>query len=520
MSFRVVRNSKFRHVFGTPLKRDQCYDNIRVSKSTWDSTFCAVNPKFLAIITEAAGGGAFIVLPLHKVGRIERDYPLVTGHRGPVLDLAWCPFNDQILASGSEDCTVRIWQIPELGLVRPLTEPVVELALHQRRVVQVLWHPTANNVLLSTGGDNRIIIWNAGTGEPLTDIDCHPDIIYCCSFNYNGSKLVTACKDKKLRIINPRTGDVIQEADGHEGAKPSRAIYLKDGTIFTTGFSRMSERQYSLRHEDNPGIPIVMVELDTSNGVMFPLYDPDTNLVYLCGKGDSVIRYFEVTDEPPYVHYINTFQSPEPQRGIGMMPKRGCDVNQCEITKLYRLHAKGYCEVITMTVPRKSELFQDDLYPDTMGDIPALSADEWISGKDADPILISLKGGYTPSKKADFKVTKKSNILDKMPAKTVPVAAPSPEINQKFDDITEDIRRLKLTILRHENRIRELEKRLAEKDGPNVAADETEAASAPSGDSTHNKAPVPPPAVPAPSNDAVNSNRSSPAEPELAPDEV
>lgn len=27
-----------------------------------------------------------------------------------------------------------------------------------------------------------------------------------------------------------------------------------------------------------------MVELDTSNGVMFPLYDADTNMVYLCGK--------------------------------------------------------------------------------------------------------------------------------------------------------------------------------------------------------------------------------------------
>ena len=54
--------------------------------------------------------------------------------------------------------------------------------------------------------------------------------------------------------------------------------------------------------------PIVMVELDTSNGVMFPIYDPDTNLVYLCGKGDSVIRYFEITPEPPFVHYINTFQ--------------------------------------------------------------------------------------------------------------------------------------------------------------------------------------------------------------------
>ena len=67
MSFRAVRVSKFRHVYGTALKRDQCYDNVRVSKSSWDSTFCAVNPKFLAIIVESAGGGAFIVLPLSKV---------------------------------------------------------------------------------------------------------------------------------------------------------------------------------------------------------------------------------------------------------------------------------------------------------------------------------------------------------------------------------------------------------------------------------------------------------------------
>lgn len=59
-------------------------------------------------------------------------------------------------------------------------------------------------------------------------------------------------------------------------------------------FNRSSERQYSLRTPDALSEPIVMVELDTSNGVMFPLYDPDTNLVFLCGKGDSVIRYFEV----------------------------------------------------------------------------------------------------------------------------------------------------------------------------------------------------------------------------------
>uniref|UniRef100_T1JJ26 Coronin n=1 Tax=Strigamia maritima TaxID=126957 RepID=T1JJ26_STRMM len=428
MSFRVVRNSKFRHVFGTPLKREQCYDNIRVSKSTWDATFCAVNPKFLAIITEQAGGGAFIVLPLHKVGRIERDFPLVAGHKGPVLDLAWCPFNDNVIASGSEDCIVKVWQIPNVGPTRTITEPVVDLVHHQRRIVQVLWHHTANNILLSSGGDNKVVVWNVGTGEALSEID-FPDVLYSCCFNLNGSKLITACKDKKLRVVNPRSGKLIKEAVGHEGSKPMKALYLKNGLIFTTGFSRMSERQYSLRDEEHLGEAIIVVELDTSNGVMFPLYDPDVNLLYLCGKGDSVIRYFEITDEPPFVHYISTFQSPEPQRGIGMMPKRGCDVNQCEIARFYRLHTKGYCEVITMTVPRKSELFQDDLYPDTMGDIPSLSAEEWFAGKDSDPIMVSLKGGYTQAKQADLKVQKKSNVLDKMPNKPPPAQSPAVAAN-------------------------------------------------------------------------------------------
>ncbi len=62
-------------------------------------------------------------------------------------------------------------------------------------------------------------------------------------------------------------------------------------------------------------------------------------------QGDSVIRYFEITPEPPFVHYINTFQTPDPQRGIGMMSKRGVDVSTCEINRFYRLNNNGFCQV-------------------------------------------------------------------------------------------------------------------------------------------------------------------------------
>ena len=99
----------------------------------------------------------------------------------------------------------------------------------------------------------------------------------------------------------------------------------------------------------------------------------------------------------------------------GMMPKRGCDVSTCEISRFYRLNNNGFCQVIPFTVPRKSELFQvnnlldptlmeqspltfkfqfailqEDLYPDTQGDVPALTADDWWSGTNAEPILVSL----------------------------------------------------------------------------------------------------------------------------------
>lgn len=65
--FRGVRSSKFRHVYGVPAKREKCYDNIKITKNAHDSQFCAVNPKFLAVVTEVAGGGAFLVLSLDRV---------------------------------------------------------------------------------------------------------------------------------------------------------------------------------------------------------------------------------------------------------------------------------------------------------------------------------------------------------------------------------------------------------------------------------------------------------------------
>ncbi|XP_063286966.1 coronin-1A [Pelobates fuscus] len=457
MSRKVVRSSKFRHVFGQPVKADQCYDDIRVSQNTWDSNFCAVNPKFLAIVVEASGGGAFMVLPLSKTGRLDKSQPVVCGHTAPVLDIDWCPHNDNVIASGSEDCSVMVWEIPEGGLTRSLTEPIVTLEGHTKRVGIVTWHPTAQNILLSAGCDNVILIWDVGIGQSVIVLeDTHSDLIYSVAWNWDGSQICTSCKDKKIRIIEPRAGTIVAEKDKpHEGSRPVRAIFVSEDKILTTGFSRMSERQVALWDLKSLDEPLTLQELDTSSGVLIPFFDPDTNIVYLGGKGDSSIKYFEVTDESPFVHFLSQYSSKESQRGMGYMPKRGLEVNKCEIARFYKLHERK-CEPIIMTVPRKSDLFQEDLYPDTVGPDSALTAEEWLGGKNAGPVLISLRDGYAPSKARELKVTK--NVLSgRIPKRSHSSNDGKADSDSVLEKLLEDIKKLKATVAAQEQRISQLE---------------------------------------------------------------
>ncbi|XP_013785781.2 coronin-2B-like, partial [Limulus polyphemus] len=287
MSFRGVRSSKFRHVYGCPARKNNCYECVKITKNAHDSHFCAVNPKFVAVVTESAGGGSFSVIPIEKTGRLEVGAGKVTGHRGPVLDIKWNPFNDNVIASCSDDCTIKLWFIPDEGLMHfNLTKPIMDLQHHRRRVGYIEWHPTAENIILSAGFDNLVLLWHISKGEVVKTIDCHPDSIYSVSFNRDGSLLATTCKDKRLRIIDPRQGKVVMEGPCHQGSKASKVVFLGDtGRVFTTGFSKYSDRQWAVWSQYDLSGPLKIENIDSSSGVMFPYYDHDTKMVFLAGKG-------------------------------------------------------------------------------------------------------------------------------------------------------------------------------------------------------------------------------------------
>lgn len=61
----------------------------------------------------------------------------------------------------------------------------------------------------------QIMIWNLGVvdaviSNPVKILDAHKDVVLSMSFNTDGSLLATACRDRKIRVIDPRAGTVLQ----------------------------------------------------------------------------------------------------------------------------------------------------------------------------------------------------------------------------------------------------------------------------------------------------------------------
>ena len=321
-------------------------------------------------------------MPYSAVGKLPRGYPLVNGHSAPVYDMGWCPANDNILATGSDDCTAKLWRIPEGGLTETIKEPLVTLQGHGKPVSLLSWHPTASNVIATVGKEPSVRIWDVEHGRQALELKSFGGLVQDLGWNYNGALLATSDKEKKMKINDPRAGAIAQEWQPHAGGKPFRFTWLgSSGALVTVGFTAQSKRE--LKVWDPRGDlskPLNATELDQAAGVIMPFYDEDTRMLYLAGKGDGNIRYFEMVDGEPFVYPLSEYRTNVSTKGADMLPKRACNAMKCEVARFLKL-TNDSVEPISFIVPRKEQSFQEDIFPDTYSGQPAQSAEDWLAGK-------------------------------------------------------------------------------------------------------------------------------------------
>jgi len=309
--------------------------------------------------------------------------------------------------SGSDDAKIGVWKIPDdYSFHNYLDEnneikdvaPVALYGGHKRKIGHVQFHPTAENVAASSSGDYTVKLWDIENGKDKITL-AHKDLVTSFSFNYSGNLLATTSRDRKLRVWDIRSNEIVSEGPGHTGAKNSRAVWLGNSDrIGTTGFSRLSDRQLGVWDSNNISAGPIggFYTIDSSAGIMIPFYDDSNKILYVGGKGDGNIRYFEFQDDELFP--LSEYQSTEPQRGLAVAPKRAVNVADNEVVKMYKTVNDSIIEPISFIVPRKSDNFQDDIYPDAPSSKPALSADEWFDGKSVDgPVLFSLESVYDGS---------------------------------------------------------------------------------------------------------------------------
>lgn len=325
-------------------------------------------------------GSSLAVLPLDDCGRKSKTMPLLHAHTDTVTDLEFSPFHDGLLATGSQDCLVKIWHIPEKGLETSLTNPECTFSHKQRRVERVGFHPTADCLMYSTSAGN-INLWDLTEQKELYSNNEHPEVIQALSWKLDGTVLATTCKDKMIRVVDPRAQQAISMmADSHQSIKDSRVVWLgNQNRILTTGFDSARLRQVLIRDLRNFNTPEKTLELDCSTGILMPLYDPDTNMLFLAGKGDTTIGYMEVTDKDPYL-IEGIRHSGEQTKGACLVPKRALRVMEGEVNRVMQLTSNSVIPIMYQ-VPRKTYRdFHADLYPETVGYKTELIPSQWMYG--------------------------------------------------------------------------------------------------------------------------------------------
>ncbi|TFK48507.1 microtubule binding protein [Heliocybe sulcata] len=436
---RFVRPSKYRHVFGQTGKKEYGIENVKVSNSAWDTNLIAASGRYISINWNASGGGAFAILPLpspfHATSNLPYKLPdiipLARSHTAPVLDTDWSPHNDAIVASAGEDGKAMIWKVEpssfegwgEEGWEPRDFDPVLRIDVSPRKIGQVLFHPTADNVLATASGEHTVKLWDLANPESAKSVlTGHGDSIQSMAFNPAGTVLVTTSRDRKLRMFDARAGnEAVRVTDGHGGIKGARVVWMgENNNIATTGFSRMSDRQLSVWETGGLG-NIKTITIDQSSGIMMPFWS-DNNILFLAGKGDGNIRYYEWESEQLFP--LAEHKSNEPQRGMCFLPRRALNVFDCEIARAYKISG-SYIEPIAFIVPRKSDSFQSDIFPPAPSSEPTLSAAEFFSGKTAPPKLVNLENGSTTTSSQSAS-SLSTPAAAPTPTKTASAPAPAP----------------------------------------------------------------------------------------------
>ncbi|XP_054271896.1 periodic tryptophan protein 1 homolog [Macrosteles quadrilineatus] len=186
-----------------------------------------------------------ILEPTVKLGRFSRrkkDRHRNHGHRDAVLDLAWNTKMPHILASGSVDRTVLLW---DLATAKAATQ----FKDFEEKVQTLQWHPTEVNILMAGSCDCKLRLMDCRLEEVLITATVDGEVEKTAWHPTNQFHALVGTSNGTLCAVDCRNGSVVWQVKAHN--KEITGLVVVGGDSITTCSTDETVKVWSLL-ESNP----------------------------------------------------------------------------------------------------------------------------------------------------------------------------------------------------------------------------------------------------------------------------
>jgi histone-binding protein RBBP4 len=156
--------------------------------------------------------------------RSDKPTNSIVAHSEEVYCLSFNPFSEWILATGSADKTVALWDL------RNLNSKLHTFSGHRDQVYQVQWAPFNETILASSSGDRRLHVWDLSRiGEPQSTEDAEdgpPELLFIhgghtskisdFAWNPNEEWLMASCAEDNILQIWQMAENIYLDGDDDE----------------------------------------------------------------------------------------------------------------------------------------------------------------------------------------------------------------------------------------------------------------------------------------------------------------